>query len=246
MSYNFKKPNDLYGLGQGLVLGAPRPIIATRAPTTSDFAELGSLWVNKTTGTAYYITRVVANSATWSVAASTTAAALAVGTSLTVGTTATIGTGLTVTAGGATITAGNFVVTAGNISTGAGSISAATTVTAGTGVTATTGGVTATAGNIVATAGNISTTAGSITSATSLTATLGNITATHGDIVCSTATHGITLPGPVRIITGAGAPAAGLAVNVGDLYIRTDAGGVAERMYICTVAGTFTTVTCAA
>jgi hypothetical protein len=102
------------------------------------------------------------------------------------------------------------------------------------------GNITATQGNIVATLGNITATAGNIT------ATLGNITATHGDIVCSTATHGITLPGPIRIITGAGAPAAGLAVNVGDIYIRTDAGGAAERIYICTVAGTFTTVDCAA
>jgi hypothetical protein len=225
-------------MGQGLVLGAPRPVIATRAPTTSDFAELGTLWVNKTTGTAYYITRVVANSATWSVAASTTAAALAVGTSLTVGTTATIGTGLTVTAGGATI-GGNTSVTGSFLASttvGAGtSIAAGTTVTGGTGVIATTGGVTATAGNIVATAGNISTTAGSITSATSLT-----------DIVCSTATHGITLPGPIRIITGAGDPAAGLAVSAGDIYIRTDPASAVTRMFIATAANTWTNVTCAA
>ena len=183
--------------------------------------------------------------------------------------------GLTVTAGGAaitgatavtgalsattTVTAGtNLVATAGSVSAGT-TISATTTVTAGTGLIATTGGVLASAGDMVATlgditadAGNIEATLGSVsagttvTAGTGVTATTGDITATHGDVVISTATHGITLPGPVRIITGAGAPAAGLAVNVGDMYIRTDAGAAAERIYICTVAGTFTNVTCAA
>jgi hypothetical protein len=222
MAYSRMKSDNLYGLDQGIAIGAPRPIITNRAPTTADRAELGSLWVNESNGTAYYITRVAANVSTWSIAASTTVAGLNVGTALTVGTTATIGTGLTVSAGGIICT-GNVGIT--------GSLLASTTVGAGTSMAA---GTTITAGtNIVSTLGNI-------------TATLGNITATHGDIVCSTATHGITLPGPIRIITGAGAPAAGLAVNVGDIYIRTDAGGAAERIYICTVAGTFTTVDCAA
>jgi hypothetical protein len=47
-------------------------------------------------------------------------------------------------------------------------------------------------------------------------------------------------------MTGAGAPAAGLATNIGDMYIRTDAGAAAERLYIATAASTWTTVDCAA
>jgi hypothetical protein len=54
------------------------------------------------------------------------------------------------------------------------------------------------------------------------------------------------LPGPVFVYTGAGAPANGLALHVGDLYIRTDAGGATERMYIATGVGAWTNVTCAA
>jgi hypothetical protein len=243
MAYSRRKSDNLYGLDQGITIGAPRPIVTSRAPATNDMAELGSVWVNKVGGTAFICTRVAANVATWGILATPVAAGLAVGTALTVGTTATIGTGLTISAGGIT-SVGNVGITGSLLASttvGAGtSIAAGTTITAGTNIVSTLGNITATQGNIVATLGNITATAGNIT------ATLGNITATHGDIVCSTATHGITLPGPIRIITGAGAPAAGLAVNVGDIYIRTDAGGAAERIYICTVAGTFTTVDCAA
>ena len=38
---------------------------------------------------------------------------------------------------------------------------------------------------------------GTITAGTGITATTGDVTATHGDVVVSTATHGITLPGLV-------------------------------------------------
>lgn len=56
----------------------------------------------------------------------------------------------------------------------------------------------------------------------------------------------ISLPGPVFIYTGAGVPANALAVQVGDLYIRTDAGAANRRMYIATAAATWTNVSCAA
>src|SRR6185369_104275 len=56
----------------------------------------------------------------------------------------------------------------------------------------------------------------------------------------------VALPGPVFIYTGAGAPAGGLAVQVGDLYINTTAASAVTRMYIATAAGVWTNFTCAA
>jgi hypothetical protein len=69
-------------------------------------------------------------------------------------------------------------------------------------------------------------------------ATAGNITTLASPITA--------LPGPVYIYTGAGAPANGLALHVGDLYINTTAATAVTRMYIATAAGVWTNFTCAA
>lgn len=265
--------NRVYGMDEALSVMAPRPIVSRRNPTTNDKAPIGQMWVNRTTGIVWVLAQIVANSYNWYQAASVAvnlavAGALTVGTTATIGTGLTVTAGgLTVTAGGATVTAGGLTVTAGgievtagdcnltfgNFTTVAGNVhltlgsvltdagNLATTLgdiftTAG-GIYSTLGNITAVHGNIVATLGNIIATAGNIT------ATLGNITATNGDIVISTATKGITLPGPVRIITGAGVPANGLAVNVGDMYINTTAAAINTRVYIATAAGAWTTLT---
>lgn len=65
-------------------------------------------------------------------------------------------------------------------------------------------------------------------------------------IAAPTAGAPLILPGPINVYTGAGAPGAGLAVNVGDLYVNTTAATAATRLYIATGAGTWTNVTCAA
>jgi hypothetical protein len=87
---------------------------------------------------------------------------------------------------------------------------------------------------------------GNLAVAGGMGSTVGNITATNGDVVISTATKGITLPGPTRIINGAGVPANALAVNVGDIYINTTAANIAQRIYIATGAGAWTNIVCAA
>jgi len=73
--------------------------------------------------------------------------------------------------------------------------------------------------------------------------TIGNANAGNLTTLASPIT---ALPGPVYIYTGAGAPANGLALHVGDLYINTTAATAATRMYIATAAGAWTNVTCAA
>ena len=133
----------------------------------------------------------------------------------------TAAVGLVVTAGGITcggnLAASGFIIANGTVSAGTNLI-AAGTVTAGT----------------------------SIEAGTTLTATLGNITATNGNVVISTAAKYLQLPGPVKIMSGAGVPANGLAAAAGDMYIRTDPAAAASRLYIATAANTWTNVTCAA
>jgi hypothetical protein len=50
----------------------------------------------------------------------------------------------------------------------------------------------------------------------------------------------VSLSGPVYIYTGSGAPANGLALHAGDLYINTTASTTTTRLYIATGAGAWT------
>src|SRR5271157_153415 len=115
MSIDNIRNNPAYGLNQALINVFAPPITSTRNPTTGDKAQLGQMWVNKTTGIAFVLTRIVANAYTWyataqAAASYTAAGALSAGTTLTVtGASAlnggaAIAVGLTVSAGGAAIT----------------------------------------------------------------------------------------------------------------------------------------------
>jgi len=77
---------------------------------------------------------------------------------------------------------------------------------------------------------------------TAISATGGDITIGAGDLNINTPGKGINLPGPTQIINGAGAPAAGLALAVGDVYINTTGSGTMDRMWIATGVGTWTYV----
>lgn len=206
-----------YGLSQALIGVTPAPIVQTRNPTTSDFAEIGQAWINKSTAGYYVLAKISANSATWASGATsatsfTTTGAITAGTtleattSLAVGTTAVIGTGLTVSAGGITST-GTISNTGGILAST--SIAAGTTLAAGT----------------------------TIVAGTTITATLGNITATNGDFVCTAATKGFRFgtTGP-KLVSGSGAPSAVTAPQ-GSVYLRTD--GTADTiLYVNTDGGT--------
>jgi hypothetical protein len=64
MSVN-KRLEQAYGFGQGIYSLSPKPIVAKRAPTTSDMALLGTIWLDEVGNGAYILLSVVANSATW-------------------------------------------------------------------------------------------------------------------------------------------------------------------------------------
>lgn len=196
---NFK--NVAYSLSQPTTNMAPFPIVAKRAPLSSDVGyALGQLWIYNST--AYVLVAVVSKSATWNLLESS---------------------------GGT----GSFT-----------NVTASGTITAGTGITSTTGNIVATAGQVNAGSSMSATT--TITAGTGLTVTAGNATITNGNLVLSTAATYISMPGPVFIYSGSGAPSNALALHVGDMYINTSAASATTRLYIATAASTWTNVTCAA
>lgn len=65
MSTNFR--NDVaYGLSQSLLDISLRPIVSNRAPTSNDFAPIGSLWVDKSVDNAYILVNISNGAASWS------------------------------------------------------------------------------------------------------------------------------------------------------------------------------------
>lgn len=110
-----------------------------------------------------------------------------------------------------------------------------------------------TAGDLTVDAGNISVTLGSVfVEAGNLVVVAGDIGAAQdittglGSVRVNAATQGYYLPGGMRIVSGAGAPAGALALVAGDMYIRSDPASAVTRLYIATGPGAWTNVTCAA
>lgn len=145
-----RQPKNVgYGLSQALIGLSPAPIISQRAPTTSDKAEIGTLWVDQPNNDGYILTSIVSNSASW----------VNVGggpgqfNTLNVTGGSTLG-GPVVAGGGIQITAGGLDLDTGSIQA-AGNIGAVGELTAGTSIVSTLGDITATKGNIVALEGDV-------------------------------------------------------------------------------------------
>ena len=212
--------NVSYGLTQPLNIESQLPIVSKRNPTTSDFAQIGTIWVNTTSNEYWVLTSIVANSASW----------------------VTFGGGGGGVFTSLTVNPGNLTVTAGNITATAGSISAGTTITAGTGITSTTGNVVASAGNLVATAGGLSV-ATTVLAGTGITSTTGNINASAGNIIAA----GALGAGNVQILGGAGSPQGVVTAPQGSLYLNRTGNSTSTRAYINTDGTTnWTDITTAA
>jgi hypothetical protein len=129
----------------------------------------------------------------------------------------------------------------------AGVLTVTQTATIGQALTVTTGGLHIVAGGATITAGDVDIVAGNLTvDAGDLTVTLGDLAVDAGDVTIEGANASYYLADGMRITSGAGAPGAGLAVQAGDIYVRSDPAGAASRIYIATGAGVWTNVTCAA
>src|SRR5690606_28103276 len=70
MAVNQTNVEYAYGINDALTPLAPRPIIAQRDPTTKDFAQLGTQWINRTTATAWILASITSNVASWTTAPS--------------------------------------------------------------------------------------------------------------------------------------------------------------------------------
>lgn len=195
MALNRQRKNLAYGLGVPLQELSPQPVVSNRAPTTSDKAALGTVWVYKATNAAYVLASIVANSATWTPLTVNAGATISTG-NLTVTTgnivvtagdiTATAGD-ITATAGDVVVSAGDIAATLGDITAVAGTVTAGATVVGGTGITATTGDVTCSAGDVEVTIGDVHLAAGDVV------ADLGNISATVGTITAGSTITGLQL-----------------------------------------------------
>jgi hypothetical protein len=64
MSVN-QRPKVAYGLSQPNFAASPLPILSTRNPLTSDFAEIGTTWINESANGAWILTSVTNNNASW-------------------------------------------------------------------------------------------------------------------------------------------------------------------------------------
>lgn len=140
-------PNVSYGLNQPLIGMPPQPIISQRAPTISDKAEVGTIWVDQPDNDAYILMEIIGPNASWQVITGGFAAFNAVD----------INPGdLTVDLGNIEVTVGSIAVTAGQIVAGADIVS--------------------TGGNITCDVGDISATIGSINAGNNITAFAGTVT----------------------------------------------------------------------
>lgn len=65
MTIKRQRQDVSYGLNQPLVGQPPEPIIAQRSPQATDYAQIGSLWLDQTGNDAYVLLKIVAGIATW-------------------------------------------------------------------------------------------------------------------------------------------------------------------------------------
>jgi hypothetical protein len=221
---SFINPKRSPGVGVAFNSFNPDNQVQLRAPTVYDIATIGTLWVQPT-DTSYNPVNAV-----WIATGNT--AGQQTWTSIEAQGSAGVFSSLTVTPGPIGLSGLTNINTVGSAVTNIG--------VGGTGAV----NIGNTTGNTAVT-GSLSTTT-TVTAGTGITVTAGNITASDGNLVLSTAATYISLPGPVFIRSGAGAPASGLALHVGDMYINTTAATAATRLYIATASSTWTNVTCAA
>lgn len=288
-----------YSFNQPLSSIFPSPIVSTRSPLSTDKAQIGTVWINKTLNDAWILTSVVSNAATWT----SVGGGAGEFSNLTVTGNADIGTdagaiiaigndqgatavsidagtgGMTIDSADSldmsadaagmslsTLNAGPFVVaslgtvditSAGNttIATGAGALNLGTdsnahvvTVGNATGTTSVVVNVGTGSLNLGTTATSHATNVGSTTAGSTLVLNTptGTYVAAANGVSVSTAGRGISLPGNILVLSGAGSPDTVVTAAAGSLFLRTDPAGATSRAYINTDGATaWTNITCA-
>lgn len=65
MAVRQAQPQFAYGVGDNLIQLAPNPIVSKRDPSSADFAQPGTVWVNTTAQTIWMLASITSNSANW-------------------------------------------------------------------------------------------------------------------------------------------------------------------------------------
>lgn len=65
MAIKRQRISTAYGLSDALLALSPEPVVAQRAPQTSDFAQIGTLWLDQASSNAYVLISIIANSSLW-------------------------------------------------------------------------------------------------------------------------------------------------------------------------------------
>ena len=253
-------PNLVYGFSNPLTNASSPPIALNISPTVGNKAPIGQLWVNKSINTAFILTSIVNGLANWQpFSGSSDFSSLTVdpgpvtltctGTNqinmnaieinlnpVSAANTVNIGniTGLTNIIGDLSIQQGLVDInTSANLDTNIGNNGVLGLFGSQINQSAPTISINVNPSSGTTVIGN---TTGGIQLA-------GTVQLGGGSFEVVTPTDGFILPGPVHIISGAGAPASGLALNVGDLYINTTATTPTTRLFIATGAGSWTAFT---
>jgi len=246
MPTKVERRNTLYGYPNPQSNQFPDPIIQQVDPTTRDQALLGQTWINQATKTAFTLTDDVGGINTWvsqtgGAGAFTsltvnpgnvivTAGNLNLGGLLTVDTGATINTGPTAAVNIAT------GVGTGAVNIATGSAQRAITIGNGIGNTAVTVQVGTGTLSLGANATAHITSVGSATAGASLllnTPTGISAVAANG-LSVTTAGRGLTLPGGILILAGAGTPQGVVTAPLGSLFMRSDGSSTSTRAYVST------------
>lgn len=219
MSTNIFNQNS-YALTQPLVNVFPAPIVSVRAPTPSDRAQIGTLWIDTINNDAFTLTSIKNNTSNWAAFTGGTGFF----TNLTVTGTSTFGNTITVTGGGVHLTSGSVTVSTGNIDIPAGVITAAeanitSSASIGSGGLSCSGGIDVTAGNLSVDTGDVNVSEGDIN------AVAGNIVSLVGNVEA----------GQMLVVSGSGDPGSGVprslcitgsitGIGTGTLTILTSTG----------------------
>lgn len=228
--------NVSYGLSQPLLVNAPSPVIAKRAPLTSDHLAIGTVWSNITTSTVYILASITNNLANWAIVSEGGVGAF---------------TTLTVTPGPISLTGTTSINTTGTATTNIGTGNGANiNMGNATGLTTIMGDFTVENGTIELNSTGIQETTIGVAPGTGVVR-IGNATGntfidsgdlvvSTGDVTVVTAARGYVLPTGCIVLSGSGNPngVTAFTAPIGSLYLNHTGSSTTDRLWINTNGGT--------
>lgn len=240
-----------YGFPDGAAVGAPRPIVTNRAPSTADSAEVGTVWVDTVGAAGYLNVGVIAGESQWAVnplgsaaaaaftvnpgnlevtngtlvvgGASTLTGAVALADSATIGTSLTVGTDLSV--GGNSIFTGDVTINGSAVYNGDFDITSTDSISFSTSANAANAYLVNTTGGIAATA-HIQNATGTGADSIYINSTAGGITLAAGTVLDANITGAVTVDTAASISLDSATASNFTVTGAADLTLSSTAGSV--------------------